>query len=117
MRRELTIEPTVKKLLYAYRVLLTGITLLRSGVVEPNVTILAPEFGLQAQIQELVDRKRSGAEHAPIDASTLSEHKPTLDHLAETLIEAEASSQLPEQATSFTELNHWLIQRRLQELS
>ncbi len=43
MRRELTIEPTVKKLLYAYRVLLTGITLLRSGIVEPNVTTLAPE--------------------------------------------------------------------------
>jgi uncharacterized protein len=117
MRRELTIEPTVKKLLYAYRVLLTGITLLRSGVVEPNVTILAPDFGLEPQIGELVDRKHAGAEHAPIDPSTLSEHEPTLDHLAETLTKAEAKSPLPTEATNSVELNNWLVKRRLQEFT
>jgi uncharacterized protein len=116
MRRELTIEPTVKKLLYAYRVLLTGITLLRSGVVEPNVTTLAPEFGLETQIGELVDQKRAGAEHAPIDASSLAGHEPTLDHLADTLIQAEAASPLPSEATNSTELNNWLVERRLHEL-
>ncbi len=117
MRRELTIEPTVKKLLYAYRVLLTGITLLRSGVVEPNVTTLASDFCIGPRIQELVDRKCAGAEHVPIDASTLTEHEPTLDHLADVLIEAEASSQLPLEATNSTELNNWLVKRRLKKLS
>jgi uncharacterized protein len=115
MRRELTIEPTVKKLLYAYRVLLTGITLLRSGLVEPNVTTLAPEFGLADSIAELVDRKRSGAEHAPIDASILTEHEPTLEQLAETLVEAEANSPLPYKALNSAELNSWLVRRRLSQ--
>ena len=115
MRRELTIEPTVKKLLYAYRVLLTGITLLRTGVVEPNVATLAPEFGISTSIQELVELKRAGAEHAPLDTSTLQSHEPTLDRLARTLIETEGSSPLPTEAPNAAELNNWLVQRRLQE--
>lgn len=116
MRRELTIGPTVKKLLYAYRVLLTGITLLRSGMVEPNVGILAPEFGIENQIQDLIDRKRSGAEHAPIETSILLEHEPTLDQLAKTLNEAEVTSPLPAEAPNSVELDHWLVSRRLSEL-
>jgi uncharacterized protein len=115
MRRELTIEPTVKKLLYAYRVLLTGITLLRTGVLEANVTTLAREFGIESTVQELVEAKRAGAEHSPIDSRTVSAHEPTLDRLSSALIEAEASSPLPMEATNADELNDWLVRRRLQD--
>ncbi len=117
MRRELTIEPTVKKLLYAYRVLLTGITLLRSGVVEPNVTVLAPEFGLGSQVQELVERKRAGTEHAPTDLLTLAEHEPTLDRLAESLVQAELGSPLPLEAPNGPNLSDWLVRLRLQSFA
>ena len=51
----------VKPLLYVFRVLLTGIHLMRTGVVEANIVRLNEEFNL-AYVGELVARKVTGAE-------------------------------------------------------
>ncbi len=55
----------VKPLLYVFRVLLTGIKLMRSGEVEANVLRLNEEFRLP-YIDDLVARKLAGPEQATL---------------------------------------------------
>jgi uncharacterized protein len=117
MRRELGNDSTVKGLLYAYRVAFTGIHLLSTGELEPNVNALASQFDLTSVIFELVAQKRNGDEHAALPASTVGKHEHTLDHLANTLLEAEASSPLPLECANAAVINQWLIDRRLRELA
>src|SRR5690606_9381146 len=61
-------DPTVKHLLYAYRVFLSGIHLMETGRIEANLTSLNEAYRL-APIDELVQRKREGAEKMPLAAS------------------------------------------------
>jgi len=58
----------VKPLLYVYRVLLTGIWLMRTGQIEANLVTPNKTFH-QAYIPNLVARKRAGPEQ-----STLNSH-------------------------------------------
>lgn len=52
-------EPrSIKKLLYCYRVLMTGCVLLREGIVEANLQSLNHRFGF-GFLDELVERKRA----------------------------------------------------------
>src|SRR5438477_2191782 len=53
--------PRVKPLLYVYRVLLTGIHLMQSGVVEANLVRLN-ETAKLSYLDDLIQRKISGAE-------------------------------------------------------
>src|SRR3984893_10755612 len=53
--------PHVKPLLYVYRVLLTGIHLMRTGDIEANLVKLNAEFRL-SQVDDLVGRKLAGKE-------------------------------------------------------
>jgi len=55
--------PRVKPLLYVYRLILTGIHLMRTGEVEANLLRLNEEFNLP-YVPELVARKKSGPERA-----------------------------------------------------
>ena len=67
--------PRVKPLLYVYRVLLTGLHLMRTGVVEANlVTLNDGEFRLP-YIGELVDRKMSRAEQTTLDTPEIEFHR------------------------------------------
>lgn len=54
-------RPRVKPLLYVYRVLLTGIHLMKSGHVEANLERLNEEFKLP-QVPDLIQAKVSGSE-------------------------------------------------------
>ncbi|MFX6226306.1 nucleotidyltransferase domain-containing protein, partial [Acinetobacter baumannii] len=61
----------VKPLLYVFRVLLTGIHLMRTGAIEANLAVLNehyPEFKL-TYIPELIARKTSSREQETLDAS------------------------------------------------
>ena len=53
--------PRIKPLLYVYRVILTGIHLMRTGCTEANLITLNEEFRLP-YIAELVSRKTQGSE-------------------------------------------------------
>src|SRR5437667_1842847 len=55
--------PRVKPLLYVYRVLLTGIHLMRTGQVEANLLTLNESFKLP-YVLDLVERKLSGPERS-----------------------------------------------------
>jgi len=85
--------PRLKPILYAYRVLLTGIHLLRSGEVEANLPRLADEYGLTF-VQDLIERKTR--EQAVAETPDWAEHDARLGELEGRLDEAYRASPLPE---------------------
>jgi predicted nucleotidyltransferase len=99
---------TVKAVLYAYRVLLTGIHLLRSGAVEANLRNLNEEFQLPF-IDELIAQKV--AEHAAAEIDWPL-HARRLDEMERRLDEAFAASTLPEDR-DWQAVNELLVDLRL----
>src|SRR5579885_2083513 len=65
----------VKPLLYVYRVLLTGIHLMRTGEIEANLVRLNDEFFQLSYIPELVARKLAGAEHGTLPDDDIAHYE------------------------------------------
>lgn len=107
--------PHVKPLLYVYRVLLTGIHLMRTGEVEANLVRLNQEANLPA-VSELIDRKVYGTEKGCLEQADLQFHRREYERLRAELDEAFAQSHLPDNASSAEPLNDWLIRQRLRSL-
>jgi predicted nucleotidyltransferase len=104
--------PRVKPLLYVYRVLLTGIHLMRTGIVEANLAVLNDEFRLP-YIPELIDRKIHGAEKGTLESSETEFHRREYERLVAQL-EAEGSdSNLPDEPVCREALNDLLVRIRL----
>ncbi len=102
----------VKPLLYVYRVLLTGIHLMRTGEVEANLLRLNQTFRLP-YVEELVARKLAGAERGTLPDADLDFHRAEfLRHRAE-LDAASAASPLPERPAARDALNDLLVRLRL----
>ncbi len=108
----------VKPLLYVYRVLLTGIHLMRTGKVEANLLTLNDEFRLP-YIPDLVARKLAGAENAILGEADLAFHASEYQRLRGELQAARDASRLPELPGKETRaaLNDLLVRVRLQGLS
>lgn len=102
----------VKPLLYVYRVLLTGIHLMRTGEVESNLLRLNEVYGL-GQIPELVARKLSGAEHGALEDADLDFHAREYQRLRGELEDAFRASRLPEAPSGHARLNDLLVRLRL----
>jgi predicted nucleotidyltransferase len=102
----------VKPLLYVYRVLLTGIHLMRTGVVEANLLKLNEGFRLP-YVCELVARKLAGPEQSTLDASDLSFHEADYARLRADLERAYEASTLPEGPSARNELNELLVRLRV----
>jgi uncharacterized protein len=113
-RRKLLGEPgaTVKHLLYAYRVYMTGIRVLQGGGIETNLGTLNADFRL-GQIDELVQRKRTGAEQQLLQAAELTTHNRELDSLERLLQSSYEDSGLPAEITVMRELNDFVVRARL----
>ena len=105
--------PRVKPLLYVYRVLLTGIHLMRSGVVEANLRNLNEGFRL-SYLDELIERKVTGEEKGVLPAADLEFHEREYQRLVVELEQASADSHLPEVSGSRGALNDLLVRIRLQ---
>ncbi len=103
--------PRVKPLLYVYRVLLTGIHLMRTGEVEANLVRLN-ETAKLPYIPELIERKVSGTEKGTLDQADLAFHQREFDRLLGELETAHEESHLPERPTAGTALNDLLVRVR-----
>lgn len=105
----------VKPLLYVYRVLLTGIYLMRTGEIEANLLRLNAEFRLP-YIDDLVARKLAGPEKATLDEADLAFHESEYQRLRGELQSAHDASRLPESPSEETRsaLNDLLLRVRLQ---
>jgi predicted nucleotidyltransferase len=107
--------PRVKPLLYVYRVLLTGIHLMRTGTVQANLTALKEEFRLPF-LDELIERKIHGAEEGTLDSGQAAFHQAEYERLV-TELEAEAAiSHLPSEPTCRDALNDLLVRVRLHSI-
>jgi len=101
----------VKPLLYVFRVLLTGIHLLRTGEVEANLPRLNEEARL-AFLSELIARKESGSEHEQIDVAGLDFYRGEYARLSEVMATAAESSSLPDAPSALGPLNDLLLRLR-----
>ena len=103
----------VKPLLYVYRVLLTGIHLMRAGVVNANLVEMNAEARLP-YIAELIARKQSG-ENTTLENADVAFHQSEYERLRVELQAAHEASQLPELPSDETRaaLNDLLVRIRL----
>jgi uncharacterized protein len=103
--------PRVKPLLYIYRVLFTGIHLMRSGQIEANLLRLNEEFRHPA-ILDLVARKIEGHEQNTLPQEEMKFHESEYARLRLELEKAGQSSNLPETASARPALNDLLVRVR-----
>jgi predicted nucleotidyltransferase len=105
--------PRVKPLCYLYRVLFTGIHLMRSGEVEANLVHLNEVFRHPA-VPDLIARKLAGPEQATLPASEMRYHEAEYGRLMAELEAAGRASALPEAPSARHGLNDLLVRVRLQ---
>ncbi len=107
--------PRVKPLLYVYRVLLTGIHLMRTGDVEANLVRLHEIHGKQlrmAYVPELIARKTGGAEKGVLEAADVEFHAREYARLTAELERAGVETSLPENPSGRGALNELLVRLR-----
>ncbi|HEY3332673.1 MAG TPA: nucleotidyltransferase domain-containing protein [Capsulimonadaceae bacterium] len=102
----------IKPLLYTFRVLLTGIHLMRTGEVESNIVTLNDTAKL-SYITDLVARKSGEAEHAALPLVDMSLYESEYRRLTADLEAAMAETTLPNDATGRAPLNDFLVRVRL----
>jgi len=101
----------VKPVLYVYRVLLTGIHLMRTGEIEANLLKLNERNQLP-QVSDLVARKLAGAEQSTLTDADFDFHRREYDRLLTQLNEAFERSSLPELPSGKPALNNLLVRLR-----
>jgi predicted nucleotidyltransferase len=106
--------PRVKPLLYVYRVLLTGIHLMQTGMVEANLVRLNETAKLPS-LEDLIQRKVAGAEQERLTEADLDFHRGQYDRLRQTLEQAHDASNLPETARASAALHDLLVRLRLSQ--
>ncbi|MEI8197387.1 MAG: nucleotidyltransferase domain-containing protein [Phycisphaerae bacterium] len=102
----------VKPLLYVYRVLLTGIHLMRTGEVEANLLHLNEEFQLP-YVQDLVACKLAGPEKSRLPDANMAFHEAEYQRLVRELESAQEASSLPETPSARPALDDLLVRIRL----
>jgi hypothetical protein len=100
--------PSLKSLLYCFRVLMTGIVLLRESSVEADLTALNAQFGLPF-IDGLI-RLKAGAEKASLAPD--GRYTRELDRLEAELDRAFAESALPEEPSVWQDLDRLVVRVR-----
>ncbi|HZK80379.1 MAG TPA: nucleotidyltransferase domain-containing protein [Humisphaera sp.] len=101
----------VKPLLYVFRVLLTGIHLMRTGEIEANLVTLNERYSLP-YVPELIARKLSGPEQSTLRDADFNLYRSEYDRLLAELKKAIEESSLPEVPTGKPALNDLLIRLR-----
>ena len=102
----------VKPLLYVYRVLLTGIHLMRTGEVEANLVRVNAEARLP-HVDDLIARKLAGPEKSAIDDADGGFHQREYERLRAELEAVHRDSSLPDEPTARPALNDLLVRLRV----
>jgi predicted nucleotidyltransferase len=102
----------VKPLLYVFRVLLTGIHLMQTGIIEANLVTLNETFQL-SYIPDLVARKLGGPEHGTLADADVAFFEQEFMRLRAALEAARDATDLPETPTARPALSDLLVRLRL----
>lgn len=104
----------LKPLLYTFRVLLTGIHVMRTGTVLADLTTLAPRYG-PAYLPDLVAAKRTAeAGNLPRDAPEVARFDADITALHARLETERDASALPERPTAEPALHDLVVRARLE---
>ncbi len=106
--------PRVKPLLYTFRVLLTGIHLMKTGEVQANLAVLNESAKL-SYLNELIHRKQTGAEKGVLDSADIDFYRREYERFTRELESAYEESTLPEAPTGRAALSDLLVRLRLNE--
>jgi uncharacterized protein len=104
-------QPRVKPLLYVYRVLLTGIYLMRSGEIEANLLKLNESAKLP-YLADLIDRKLQQSERCLLETAEIEFHQTEYNRLVLELEAASDQSDLQEEPTAQAALHELLVRIR-----
>jgi len=104
--------PRVKPLLYVYRVLLTGIHLMRTGEVEANLVTLN-ETAKLTYLDDLIAQKQTGPEKGTLNAADQRFYEAEYERLTKELESAHEQSSLSEMPSARAALNDLLVRLRL----
>lgn len=104
--------PRVKPLLYVFRVVLTGIHLMNTGLIEANLNVLNEEFKLEF-LPELIALKQNNKEQGTLDAANLRYYESELNRLLSVLETTAGASKLPDAPTAKPALDELLRRVRL----
>ncbi|WP_328367292.1 nucleotidyltransferase domain-containing protein [Streptomyces sp. NBC_00445] len=104
----------LKPLLYTFRVLLTGIHLMRSGEVRAHLpTLLGVIAEAPAYVQELITAKAE-QEHGAADVALHARVQGDIERLHAVLDEAQAVSVLPDAPSVYGALHDFVVRVRLE---
>lgn len=109
-RQSLTRKPTVKRLLYVLRTLLTGLHALLARQIVPHLPTLAREHGVEG-VDALVLRKQAG-EQTQLDRQTSDQWGARVEALFTRLDEARDRSVLPRDPANEADVADWLLSVR-----
>lgn len=101
----------VKPLLYTFRVLLTGIHLMRSGKVEANLPNLNAEFRLP-YLEDLIEKKVAGKEKGELPRRDFSLYVKEYERLVGMLEAAAVATSLPDRPSARPALHDLLVRVR-----
>ncbi|MCS6813001.1 MAG: nucleotidyltransferase domain-containing protein [Cyanobacteria bacterium] len=101
----------IKPLLYAYRALLTGIHLMRSGTINTNLNSLNQDFQL-SYLSDLIASKVTGSDDIALTHADVPFHHGEYQRLQRLLEDASQASALPEVPTAKADLHQLLVQLR-----
>lgn len=110
-------EPTVKALLYAYRVALTGIHVLRTGRIEAHLPTLVESTNAEVSaevVSDLIQRKIEGQEKGALGVEEAASLTATLDSLEAALDAAYEASDLPVAVEGLKDLSEFVVRVRLE---
>ncbi|WP_093801533.1 DNA polymerase beta superfamily protein [Streptomyces sp. Wb2n-11] len=102
----------LKPLLYTFRVLLTGIHLMRSGEVQAHLPTLLAQVDAPAYLGELIAAKAE-AEHGAAPGPDRDRLREDVDALHAVLDAAQAASRLPAEAAAYEQLDDLVVRARL----
>lgn len=105
-------RPRIKPLLYTFRVLLTGIHLMREAEIEANLVRLNELYSLPF-IADLIARKREGTEQEVLGRDEIAVYGEECTSLRTRLVAESDRTFLPESPSSGAALNDLLIRIRL----
>ncbi|MNK94077.1 putative nucleotidyltransferase [compost metagenome] len=106
----------VKPLLYVFRVLLTGIHLMRTGIIEANLQVLNADAKLP-YLDELIARKIGGTEGSVLSSEEFTLYEREFQRIQQELEEAFRLSDLPDEPSAQAALNDLLIRVRTAGMS
>ncbi|WP_427167634.1 nucleotidyltransferase domain-containing protein [Streptomyces sp. C1-1] len=102
----------LKPLLYTFRVLLTGVHLMRSGEVQAHLPTLLGEVDAPAYLPELIEAK-ARREHGDADVDH-ARVRADVERLHAVLDEAQQASPLPDAPTVYDALHDFVVRTRLE---